>query len=192
MASPAPRNGFLEAGDTITRSYKSILDLIQKNSIPHRAKSDCVVWWRGGYISLRVSSLNSGLRKCAYFIKKIGTSVIERLAVMVGWLGYFFIFILLFSSFFRLYKSICTYKWTCRGRSCPCKLLLVVRSRDVYHTRPLKICVYPNLKIIFIYSSVKIGVIVQRVKEDKLRCPWGSKLEVELQIVRTLLHTCYL
>ena len=89
MASPAPRNGFLEAGDTITRSYKSILDLIQKNSIPHRAKSDCVVWWRGGYISLRVSSLNSGLRKCAYFIKKIGTSVIERLAVMVGWLGYF-------------------------------------------------------------------------------------------------------
>jgi hypothetical protein len=29
------------------------------------------------------------------------------------------------------------------------------------------------------------------VKEEKLRCPWGSKLEVEMQISRTL-HTWHL
>ena len=31
---------------------------------------------------------------------------------------------------------------------------------------------------------VKAGAILRRVKEDKLRCPWGSKLEVELQRVK--------
>jgi len=43
MGSPALGNGFLEVGDGITRSYKSILELIQNNSIPDRVISDCVV-----------------------------------------------------------------------------------------------------------------------------------------------------
>jgi hypothetical protein len=49
VALPTTGNGFLWAGDGVTCFYKLILELIQKNGIPQKVVSDCVVWWRGGY-----------------------------------------------------------------------------------------------------------------------------------------------
>ena len=105
MPPPTLENGFLGADDDITRFYKSISELIQKNNIPQSHKWLCSVVESRVCARTEVSGSNPDLLKYAYFVKNY-TSVVEGLAVVDGWLGDFFYF-LIFYNFFIFWKLIC-------------------------------------------------------------------------------------
>jgi hypothetical protein len=74
------------AGHGINRPYKSISELIQKNNIPHKFTSDCIVWWRGD------KQFEPRLIQVCIFHQKNCTCIVEGLVVVAGGLEYLSLF----------------------------------------------------------------------------------------------------